>query len=136
MALIVIVDTNALISAITDRDRRQRTRTEALLRSAAAGEISVVIPQCILFELLFVLQNVYEQTSEVVHQLIADLLSMPGVAIVDEIDPALWLTLWPRQIAGPIDAVVAAVALKTNASVATFDARLKRQLDRLGVATW
>ncbi len=136
MPLTVIVDTNALISAVTDRDRRQRARAEALLRSAASGEISVVIPQCILFELLFVLQNVYEQTDEVVHQLIADLISMPGVTIVDEIDLTLWLTLWPSQIAGPIDAVIAAVALKTKASVATFDARLQHRLGRLGVATW
>lgn len=33
-------------------------------------------------------------------------------------------------------AVVAAVALQTKASVATFDARLKRRLGRLGIATW
>jgi predicted nucleic acid-binding protein len=132
----VVVDTNALISAVTDRDPRQRARAEALLRSAAAGEIRVVIPQCVLFELLFVLENVYQQTTATVHRIIVDLVAMPGVTIVDDIDLSLWLTLWPSQIGGPIDAVVGAVALKMKASVATFDARLARRLARLGVATW
>lgn len=48
----VVVDTNVFISLLTDRDDAQRALAKELLLHAETGEIMIVLPQFILFELL------------------------------------------------------------------------------------
>jgi predicted nucleic acid-binding protein len=132
----IVIGTNVLVSAVTDRDPRQRARAEALFRSAAEGETTLLIPQCVLFELLFVLRNLYGQDDRTIRGLLADLSSMPGVAIVEQLALREWLRLWPEEVGDAADAAVAAVALETKSRVATFDRRFMRRLSRLAVQMW
>jgi predicted nucleic acid-binding protein len=61
--------------------------------------------------------------------MIADLMDLPGVVVVDELDYSRLLTLWPSAIPEYGDAVVAAVCLAHKGSaVATFDKKLRARL--------
>jgi predicted nucleic acid-binding protein len=132
----VVIDTNVLISATTDRDPGQAARIRELFRAAAAGEVELLIPQCSLFEFVYVLSSVYSLGAHRIQTLLGDLLAMPALQVLGDFDGATWLRLWSESIRDPNDAAVAVAALATNSSVATFDRKFARRLTLLSVPLW
>lgn len=132
----MIIDTNVFLSAVTDRNPRQRERAEALFRAAAAGEAGIVIPQSIVFEIAYVLSSVYQRDGATIRAMLGDLAALPGVEIVDELSFASWMELWERHFPEPTDAAVAAVAMETGSTVATFDRKFARRLGAVEIGSW
>ena len=132
----VTIDTNVFLSAVTDRNPRQRERAVALFHAAAGGEASIVIPQSIVFEIAYVLSSVYKRDAATIRAMLGDLAAVPGVEIVDELRFGSWIELWARHFPDPTDAAVAAVAMETGSTVATFDRKFARRLEAVGVARW
>lgn len=132
----VVVDTNVLISATTDRAPDQAALIRELFRSAAAGDVALLVPQSALFEFVYVLSSVYSLTGQRIQALLDDLFAIPGVEVVEEFDAVGWLRLWRDSIHDPNDAAVASTALAADSMVATFDRKLARRLTFLGVALW
>jgi predicted nucleic acid-binding protein len=132
----VVIDANVLLSAVTDRDLGQRSRAESLIRLAAESRVELLIPQCCLFEVIYVLETRYRMTRDEVRQLVGDLLSMPRLRLVHELDAPLWLQMWTESIPEPADAAVAVVAMSTRSAVATFDRKLINRLRKLSVDVW
>jgi len=132
----VLIDTNFLLSAITDRDATQRETTQKLFTSEALHRASIQIPQFILFEATFVLTSNYRQSEERVALMLGDLVAMAGVEIVHELPVDLWLQLWPTKVPGQVDSALAALSLANNWPVATFDQDFARRLIRIGGKVW
>lgn len=132
----VIIDTNVFLSAVTDRNPAQRERAEALFRAAAGGEAGIVIPQSIIFEIAYVLSSVYKRDAATIRVMLRDLAALPGVDLVDELPFVSWMELWERHFPDPTDAAVAAVAMDTGSTVATFDRKLARRLEAVRLETW
>jgi predicted nucleic acid-binding protein len=129
----ILVDTNVLVSFLTDRDASQQEKAAELFAAAASGGAALVLHQVVITELVHVLSNVYRLAAADVAATVGDLLALPGVATLDEIAWPVVLDLWPGKIPGFTDAVLAAVAQVGRYEViATFDLKLRRALRRRG----
>jgi predicted nucleic acid-binding protein len=133
----VVVDTNVLISFLTDRDPEQQARATELLTRAADRELDVVLHQVVVMETVYVLRNLYGVSREDTASLVRELLAMPGVSAVDEMPWSVVLGLWPTPFAELADGALAAVAkVGRHDAVATFDEAFQRKLRRLGLASY
>ena len=131
-----IIDTNALISFVTDRNPSQQKRIADVLEGAARLQWILLCPQNVLTEFVYVLDKVYGVAKEDINAMILDFIAMPGVEIVHEIDMAALLRLWPEKIADYGDAIVVAVAKGTAASeVVTFDRGLRAICKKMKIRT-
>lgn len=133
----VVLDTNVLVSFLTDRDLPRQTQAARLLTRAAAGEIQVVLHQTVVMELAYVLRNLYSMSSEELSPLLRDLLALPGVAVADRLPWSAVLDLWPSGVQDLADAVLTAVASVDRCdAIATFDKAFRRRMAMHGVKSY
>lgn len=130
----VLVDTNVLVSFLTDRNPGQQERAAALFQRAAEGETALVLPQVVLTELVYVLGNLYGVAADAVAAIVRDLLDAPGVTTLDELPWPALLELWPKIVATFADAALVAIAQRNRLAVATFDRKLVKRLRGEGLA--
>lgn len=132
-----VIDTNALISFVTDRNLAQQEVVAPLFAAAARLKCTLVCHQFVLTEFVFVMDKVYETPKETINAMVRDFIAMPGVELRHETDFSTVLSLWPGKIADFGDALVASagVAIKGAATV-TFDGKFKSVLKELGLAVY
>jgi predicted nucleic acid-binding protein len=131
----VLVDTNVIVSFLTDRDFRQQEKAAELLESAASGRIAIVLHQIVLVELVYVLVNSYRVPAGEVAAMVHELLGLPGVSTLDSLSWTRLLAFWPRRFPSLADAALACVALAERIdAVATFDSDFRKRLRRDGIA--
>lgn len=129
------VDTNVIVSFVTDRDPRQQARAAELFAAATAGVHEIVLPQAVLLETVYVLCNLYGAKPGAVSAILRDLQSLPGVDTVDRVDwSAVW-SLWPGRVRDFGDACLTAQADAFD-ELATFDAAFARRARRRGIASY
>lgn len=129
----IILDTNVLISFVTDRNQAQQKKAEEILAQAAEG-VSILCQQEVISEFVYVLDSVYQVNKQEIRQMLLDFVNMPGVEIVAGLDFDLIAKLWPERITDYGDAVIAAVCKNTgNAVVATFDRKFAKELAAIGL---
>ena len=133
----IVVDANVLLSFIVDRDEKQRGAARALLQHAADGELVAIVPQFVIFEVVYVLQSTYRIAATDINPMIRDLIALPGLLLIDDCPWKRALDLWPHPLTSLADAAIAAVAA-TNGydAVATFDRKLATRLPGFGVAAY
>jgi predicted nucleic acid-binding protein len=125
----VLVDTNVLISFVSDRNELQQEKANRLFALAAASEVELILHQTIISEFVFVLSNLYGVKAPEVAEMLGELLALPGTVAAYETSWPLVLDLWPGEIPGFADAIVASVALQGRYdAVATFDLKLAHAL--------
>ena len=133
----VVVDANVLLSFITGRIEKQRDTAKALLLKAADGELSAIVPQFVVFEIIYVLQSTYRIPGDELAPMIRDLIALPGVLFVDECPWKRVLELWPSPFPSIADAAIVAIAAKNRYNaVATFDQKLAKRVGDFGVAAY
>jgi predicted nucleic acid-binding protein len=133
----VVVDANVLLSFIVDRDEKQRAAARALLLRAAEGDLVAIVPQFVIFEVVYVLQSTYRIPTAELNPMMRDLIALPGVLLIDECPWRRVMDVWPDTLPSLADAAIAAVA-STNRydAVATFDRKLAKRLTDFGVAAY
>ena len=130
----LLLDTNVLVSFLTDRNRAQQDRAAELLESAADGHLELLMHQAVLFELVYVLLNLYDREPEEVREILERLLSLPGVGVVDTLSWGGILGLWPKAFPHLADVALAVASRELRCDgIATFDKRFLRQLERAGL---
>lgn len=133
----VVVDTNVFVSLLTDRNDVQRSLAKELLLRAETGEITIVLPQFILFEIAHVLRNLYGVEPATAASLLRDTIALPGVIIVTEYPWQEILDQWSDRIPSITDAGIVALGITHHYdAVATFDQKLTRQMTSLGVSAY
>jgi predicted nucleic-acid-binding protein len=132
-----IIDTNALISFVTDRNPEQQQRVAPLFEAAAHLKALILCHQQVLIEFIYVMDKIYHVPKDKIGDMIADLMEMPGVEILHEIDFNEVLSFWPDPIPDFGDAVIAAVGKTVKRSaIVTFDQKLAGILKSLSRNIW
>ena len=129
-----IIDTNALVSFVTDRNPAQQEIVAPLFAAASRLKCALICHQFVLSEFVFVMDKVYGTDKETINAMLRDLIAMPGVELKQETDFSTLLSLWPAHITDFGDALIAATgkAIK-GATIVTFDEKFKSALKRLGL---
>ena len=130
-----IIDTNALISFVTDRNPTQQAKIANLLDSAAQLKVRVLCPQNVLTEFVYVMDSVYGIGKTEIRDIARDFIKLPGLEIVHQISLKTLFTFWPERVPDYGDAIIAALCKDTKgASVATFDRKFRAKLKKLGLS--
>jgi predicted nucleic-acid-binding protein len=131
-----IIDTNALISFVTDRNATQQGKISTLFDSAVRLKVGVLCPQNVLTEFVYVMDAVYGIGKDEIRDIIRDFIRLPGVEVVHQINLKTLCTLWPEKVPDYGDAIIASLCKDTKGtSVATFDRKFRAKLKKLGLAT-
>jgi predicted nucleic acid-binding protein len=133
----VVADANVFVSFFVERNKAQHAASLRLLASAEGGEIAGIIPQSVVFEIVYVLQSQYGLTPRQLPPVVHAVTSFPGMQIVDDCPWKRVLEIWPEPVADLTDAAIVALATANRYdAVATFDRKLANKLPALGLAAY
>jgi len=128
-----VIDTNCLLSFVTDRNLKQNRRMAAVFERASMLEEEIVLVSNVISEFVYVQLSVYKQKEKLVSAMIADLMNHPGVQYHHGFFPETILSLWPGSVPDFGDAVIAAAAKTLEVPVYTFDLAFRRCLERISI---
>jgi predicted nucleic-acid-binding protein len=129
-----VIDTNALISFVTDRNLEQQQKIAPLFELAAHMKAVIFCHQHVLTEFIYVLDRVYQVPKDEIGRMIKDLIEMPGIEVIQEVDFNTILSWWPDQIPDFGDALIAAAGkIRSGSTVVTFDRKFAANLKALGI---
>jgi len=128
-----IIDTNCLLSFVTDRNPIQNECMAAVFERAAILEEEILVISNVLTEFMYVQLSVYAQEESLVAGMVGDLLKHPGVQYHHGFFPDSIFELWPESFREFGDAVIASAAKHLELPVYTFDRVFRRQLKRLSI---
>lgn len=130
----VAIDTNVLISFVTDRNKDQQEQAAHLFELARHARLTIVCHQHVLSEFVYVLERVYGQERTAINAMLSDLLSTPGVEVANDLDHWKLLDIWPLACEEYGDAVLLAYCKERRDLVlATFDQKLAAKTKAVGV---
>ncbi len=128
----IVIDTNVIISFLTDRNLDQQKLAADLFEGASAGKHQLVLHQIVAIEVVYVLHNLYHRSMAEVAATIRDLIELPGVVVIDKMPWGDLFDLWPQEIESYADAALVAVTRSGNYEyIATFDRKLCNRLKTL-----
>jgi predicted nucleic-acid-binding protein len=129
-----VIDANALISFVTDRNHVQQEKIAPLFESAARLKVEIICHQHVLTEFIYVMDKVYHVPKLEIAKMLADLTKMPGIRVIHEINLDRLLACWPESISDYGDAVIASVGMtQKNSMIVTFDQKFTNCLKLLGI---
>lgn len=132
-----VIDTNAIISFVTDRNLAQQEAVAPLFAAASRLKCTLICHQFVLTEFVFVMDKVYATPKEIINAMVRDFIAMPGVELRHETDFNKVLSLWPGKIADFGDAIVASAgAAIKGAVIVTFDGKFKSALKAQGISVY
>jgi predicted nucleic acid-binding protein len=131
-----IIDTNALISFVTDRNPVQQDKIARLLDAAVQLKLRVLCPQNVLTEFIYVMDSVYGIPKTEIRDIVNDFIKLPGIEIVHRINLKTLFAFWPERVPDYGDAIIATLCKDTTgSSVATFDRKFRIILKKLDLST-
>lgn len=129
-----IIDTNVLISFVTDRNLAQQEIIAPLFEAASRLKCTLICHQFVLTEFVFVMDRVYGAPKTTINKMLRDFIAMPGVELYQQTDFNVLLSFWPVNIPDFGDALIASTAkAMKGAIVVTFDEKFKYALKKLGL---
>jgi len=130
----IIIDTNFIISFVTDRNLDQQSKTAELFESASKLQISIICHINVITEFIYVIDKIYQVDKKEISNIISKLLLMAGIELVCDVNIKKVLSYWPKHISDYGDAQLASLCSKTkNSSIATFDKKFLKELERLSL---
>lgn len=127
---VIWLDTNILLRLLTADDPAEARRARSLLSAGARAEVRLAISPEVMAEAIWVLVAYYQVPREAAAQSLRELLAEARVSDGDGlIDDALALVVTRRV--DPVDALLAARAVRDDDLVASFDADIRRLGARL-----
>lgn len=132
-----IIDTNSLISFVTDRNPHQQRRIAQIFQDVARMKGMILGHQNVLTEFIHVMDKVYGVPKEEIKMMVRDFIAMPGIEVIHEVDFDMLLTYWPESIADLGDAIIASLCKTYKGSIIlTFDLKFINTLKRLGLKVY
>ncbi len=126
------VDANVLLRFLTGEPEDMHQRTVELMARVERGEVTLVVSQLVVAEVIWVLKSFYKHSMEEISKVVVGLLSAPGVEAEDHQTMIRAVELAREKNVDFIDAHLALLAAGHGEEVCTFD---KTDFKRLPV-TW
>jgi predicted nucleic-acid-binding protein len=123
-----LIDTNCLISFITDRNPKQQEIIAKYINEAADMSCELLLVDSVITEVVYVLEKIYNTNTKIISNILQSLTETPGITAYRDFDLSQILKLWPDKIRDYVDAVIASVAAKEKLKVITFDQEFAKQL--------
>lgn len=130
------IDTNCLISYVTDRNISQQKRITSFIEDAAVLKHKLIITSQVITEFVYVCTAVYKLDLLFVRSMILDLLHTPGMEVEEVFPISIILHVWPSLITDYGDAILAASVQKSGGVLLTFDRELRKKCTELQIKTW
>ncbi len=121
----VIIDTNALLRFILNDIPVQKQAVEKLIQKAKKGQLSLLIPQIIIFELHFILDKYYNVMKEDIITTLHTLVSTKYIQIESRDLFLKALTQYKTSTISFVDCFVYIKAQSEDAELFTFYKKLK-----------
>ena len=132
-----VIDTNALISFVTDRNLKQQQIMKAVFETASLLKGVILCHSQVLIEFVYVMEKIYQVSPEEIKEMVMDFMILPGVKVVQEFNFKGVFVYWPEMITDFGDALVAALCKAQKGSVLlTFDQKLIRQIKTAGLTAY
>jgi predicted nucleic-acid-binding protein len=129
-----LIDANALISFVTDRNPEQQGKVAGLFESAQQLKAVILCHQHVLTEFIYVMDKIYNVPKDQINRMVSDLMEMPGIETIQELDFMVALSFWPDPIPDFGDAVIASVGMtRKGFAIVTFDRKFAVNLKSLGL---
>ena len=129
-----VVDTNCLLSYVTDRNPEQQEEVSHYFEDATNSKLQLVILSSVLVEFVYVLSAVYNAEDVKTAELLYALYKTPGITVESYCNLPAILHIWPNKMQDYGDAVLAAYAGDNRVPVITFDKIFQKQLERYKIA--
>jgi predicted nucleic-acid-binding protein len=123
-----LMDTNCLISYVTDRNPGQAEKIAEIIENASNLNYKIYIVSNVITEFVYTLQSVYGQDPKFISKMLSDLLTNPGIEYHESYNPGVILNLWPNKIKDYGDAVLASATIELDIPILTFDKDFSKQL--------
>ncbi len=132
-----VIETNALISFVTDRNLKQQQIMKAVFETASLLKGIILCHSHVLTEFFYVMEKIYQVPPLEIKEMVMDFMILPGVRVVQEINFKALFDYWPQIIADFSDALVAALCKTQKGSVLlSFDQKLIRQIKTAGLTAY
>jgi len=132
-----IIDTNALISFVTDRNPKQQRIMKGIFEYASVLKGVVLCHHHVLTEFVYVMDKVYHVPKDEIKAMIKDFILLPGIDIIQDINFNTVFDYWPEVLTDFGDAIVAALCKAHKGSlIVTFDQKLIKQIKTAGLSTY
>jgi predicted nucleic-acid-binding protein len=129
-----LIDTNSLISFVTDRNLDQQMKVAGLFESAQRLKAVILCHQHVLTEFIYVMDRIYNVPKDQINRMVSEFMEMPGIETIQEIDFKATLSFWPGLIPDFGDAVIAVAGMnRKGCAIVTFDRRFTANLKSLGL---
>jgi predicted nucleic-acid-binding protein len=117
-------DTNLFLRYFTNDVPRQANAVETLFRRAAAGELTLVVSQMVIAEIIWTLESFYHLSRLQIRQHLLAILNTPGIEIENETLISQIVDLYAEQNIDFIDAYNILWMQRAGVTTAyTFDTR-------------
>ena len=132
-----VIDTNALISFVTDRNPKQQRIMQGIFESVSILKGVILCHHHVLTEFVYVMDKVYHVPKDEIKAMVKDFILLPGVDIIQDINFNTVFVYWPEVITDFGDAIVAALCKIHKGSIlVTFDQKLISQITTAGLKTY
>lgn len=122
----LLLDTNAFLRYLLNDIPLQANEVSSLLSSARKGEVRIIVPQIVVFEVAFALEKYYRFSKEVVLEKLTAIISFSYLTVQDVELFSRSLDLFKIHSLGFVDCFLQCFAEKKGASVFTFDKKFRK----------
>lgn len=127
----IVLDTNALLRFLLNDISSQSEQVSKKIEQAKRGKIDLLIPSIVLFEIAYALTKQYEFSKEKVISGLKKFITSKYLIFEEEDTFREALELYSTANVSLADCFIAVYAKERNATVFTFDKKLKKALERL-----
>ena len=121
-----LIDANVILRYLLKDDEVLFKKASSLLEKVKGGEESVIIPECVLAECVYVLLKIYKVERRIVSEKLQGLFSYKGMVNPDKKVMIDSLTLFGQTQLSIVDCILCARVMDSRSELFTFDDELKK----------
>ncbi len=122
----IIIDINVFLRFLLNDIPAQRDTFEKLLQKAKKSELTLIVPQIIIFEILFILEKYYHVDKLEIIEKLKAIVSSKYLQIEEREVLLSALGTFSHENISFVDCFLLAKAKKERAELITFDQKLKK----------